>query len=96
MDKELVYKTISDYFSNQKVSKVYLFGSMAKGSDKESSDIDLIVYLMESVGLMKLIEYKLDLEERLHKKIDLHTPNSISKYMLPLIQKDWTLIYERK
>ena len=45
---------------------------------------------------MKLIEYKLDLEDKLHRKIDLVTPASISPLIFPLIQKDWQLIYERK
>ena len=37
---------------------------------------------------MKLIQYKLDLEDQLHRKVDLVTPASISLLIFPLIQKD--------
>ena len=38
---------------------------------------------------------KFDLEERLHKKIDIVSSNAISNYILPFINKDKRLIYER-
>ncbi|MBP7284671.1 MAG: nucleotidyltransferase domain-containing protein [Leptospiraceae bacterium] len=91
-----IAETISEYFKDKKINKVYLFGSFAKGLEIATSDIDLLVELSESIGFMKLIEYKLDLEDKLHRKIDLVTPASISPLIFPLIQKDWQLIYERK
>ena len=91
-----IAETISEYFKDKKINKVYLFGSFAKGLEIATSEIDLLVELSESIGFMKLIEYKLDLEDKLHRKIDLVTPASISPLIFPLIQKDWQLIYERK
>ncbi len=91
-----IIETISNYFKDKKINKVYLFGSFAKGLEVEASDIDLLVELSETIGFMKLIEYKLDLEDKLHRRIDLVTPASISPRIFPLIQKDWKLIYERK
>ena len=80
----------------QTISDYYLFGSFAKGLEKDSSDIDILVELSESIGFMKLIQYKLDLEDQLHRNVDLVTPASISPLIFPLIQKDRKLIYERK
>ena len=92
----LFVQTISDYFKDKKINKSYLFGSFAKGLEKDSSDIDILVELSESIGFMKLIQYKLDLEDQLHRNVDLVTPASISPLIFPLIQKDRKLIYERK
>ncbi len=72
-----------------------MFGSYAKNLEKENSDIDILIELSQSVGLMKLIEYKLDLEDLLHLKVDLLTPASISPKIFSLIEKDLKLIYER-
>lgn len=94
--KEKVYQTISNYFKTKNVKKVFVFGSFAKNEEREDSDIDLMIELSQSVGLMKLIGYKQDLEDILHRKVDLLTPASISNRILPLIQKDLQLIYERK
>jgi predicted nucleotidyltransferase len=41
------------------------------------------------------VKMKQDLEDKLHKKIDLVSSNAISKHMLPFINSDKTLIYER-
>ena len=87
MNQEII-QTISEYFKTKKINKAYLFGSFAKGIETDTSDIDILVELSESIGFMKLIEYKLDLEEKLNKKIDLVTPASLSPRILPLIQKD--------
>ncbi|WP_293875422.1 nucleotidyltransferase domain-containing protein [Flavobacterium sp.] len=34
---------IKDFFSKQPVLKAYLFGSYSRGTENESSDIDLLV-----------------------------------------------------
>lgn len=95
MNQEMI-QSISDFFKTKKINKAYLFGSYAKGTETDASDIDILVELSESIGFMKLIEYKLDLEDKLHRKIDLVTSASLSPRILPLIQKDWKLIYERQ
>jgi uncharacterized protein len=94
-NKESIYQIISGYFQDKSVNKASMFGSYAKDLEKENSDIDILIELSQSVGLMKLIEYKLDLEDLLHLKVDLLTPASISPKIFPLIEKDLKLIYER-
>ena len=55
------------------VARVQLFGSMAKGIARESSDVDLLVeYSPETrVGLLEMGALKEDLEERLGCRVDL-------------------------
>ena len=38
-----IYEQISEYFATQPVLKAWVFGSFARGEEREDSDIDLIV-----------------------------------------------------
>ena len=89
-------KTIADYFQNTPVLKAFLFGSFSREDALNDSDIDILVELDYSkhIGL-EFVKMKLDLEEMLHKKIDLVSSNAISKHVLPFINNDKKLIYER-
>lgn len=89
-------KAIADYFQNTPVLKAFLFGSFSRDEAEENSDVDILVELDYSkhIGL-GFVKMKLDLEEKLHKKIDLVSSNAISKHILPFINSDKTLIYER-
>jgi predicted nucleotidyltransferase len=86
---------LKDFFSQTEVIKVYLFGSRSRGEEKEDSDVDLLVYFPEDVNLLKIAKFKGTLEKKIHQKIDLLTPESISEKILPYIKKDMRLIYER-
>ncbi|MFM1961779.1 MAG: hypothetical protein RLZZ172_624 [Bacteroidota bacterium] len=89
-------KTITDYFRNMPVLRAFLFGSFSREDALADSDVDILVELDYSkhIGL-GFVKMKLDLEEKLHKKIDLVSSNSISKHILPFINNDKKLIYER-
>jgi len=89
-------KTISDYFRNTPVLKAFLFGSFSREDALDDSDVDILVELdyTKHIGL-GFIKMKIDLEDKLHKKIDLVSSNSISRHLLPFINNDKKLIYER-
>jgi predicted nucleotidyltransferase len=89
-------KTIADYFRNMPVLRAFLFGSFSREDALSDSDIDILVELDYSKHIgFGFVQMKLDLEEKLHKKIDLVSSNSISKHILPFINNDIKLIYER-
>jgi len=73
-----------------------LFGSYARASADEQSDIDIFVELDYSkpIGL-EFVKMKLDLEKLLNKKVELVTSKGVSKHILPFIEKDKQLIYAR-
>ena len=89
-------KRIRDYFKNQPVKKVYLFGSHSRDSAAENSDVDILVELDHSkpIGL-KFVRMKLELESLLKTKVDLLSDKAISKYIRPYVEKDKDLIYEK-
>src|SRR5690242_10655175 len=87
---------LQQYFAGIPVKKAYLFGSMARNEASTESDIDILVELdhSEPIG-MKFFLYQSDLEELLHKKVDLVTTEGLSRHVKPFVDKDKVLIYER-
>ena len=59
-----------------KITNVRLFGSVQKGSDCQSSDVDFLVHLPKVVGLWELAGLHTDLETLLQKKVDLVPDNA--------------------
>lgn len=52
---------------------VRVFGSVAKGLDKEGSDLDLLVDLPRGTSLLRIVGLQLDIEDALGVKVDLCT-----------------------
>ena len=88
--------TISNYFRDKPVLRAFLFGSSSRNEATELSDVDILVELdyTKHIGL-GFVKMKLELEEQLHKKVDLVSSNAVSEYILPFINNDKMLIYER-
>ena len=85
---------IRTYLKDKPIIKAYLFGSYVRGEANEQSDIDLLVELdyTQKIGL-KFVQWQLDLEELLQKKVDLISENGVSKYIKPIIDKEKVLIF---
>lgn len=67
---------ISPIAAKHNVTKVFLFGSYARGTATKDSDIDLLVeFTTPAVSLFKIIDLRDSLEDALDKKIDvIHGP----------------------
>lgn len=90
-------KLIAQYFSTQPVLRAFLFGSYSRRDANESSDIDILVDLDYSRHIgFGFVAIKEGLEKTLHRKVDLVSSKAISKHILPFIEKEKQLIYERK
>ena len=73
MSPEMI-KTIQDYFKTQPVLKAWVFGSYARGEEREDSDIDLLVsfdHEHAKIGLFKYCAMIMDLEKLLNREVDL-------------------------
>ena len=43
MNRETMTRKIAEYFKTQPVLKAWLFGSFARGEEREDSDVDLLI-----------------------------------------------------
>ncbi|AXV40745.1 nucleotidyltransferase family protein [Methanobacterium sp. BAmetb5] len=75
---------IKDKYS---VTKIGVFGSYARGEEKESSDVDVLVEFDEAT-YHNFIELIFFLEKLLDKKVDLVTTTGLSPYMKPTVEKE--------
>ena len=85
---------LMDIFQRNNVNRIALFGSFARGDAGPESDIDLLVTFSGRVGLMALVRLERELSERLNRKVDLLTENSISPYLRDRILREQKVIYE--
>jgi predicted nucleotidyltransferase len=68
------------------VQRIGLFGSFAKETAQESSDVDLVVELQRPIGLrfMEMVDY---LEALLGRRVDVLTPAGLRGIRLPEVAR---------
>ena len=69
-------------------ANVRLFGSAARGEDRQNSDVDLLVSLERGRTLMDLARLELRLEQLLGRHVDVVTEESIRSALRPDITRD--------
>ena len=67
---------------------VRLFGSAARGEDRPNSDVDLLVEMESGRSLIDLVALGQDLEELLHRKVDVLTDGSVHPAIRPHVLAD--------
>ena len=90
---EQIKQTVSEYFKDKPVKKVYLFGSYATGEANEESDVDLLVDLDYSkrIGL-NFYGWYVDLENKLSKKVDVVPADCLYDDLKPAVERDKILL----
>ncbi|MCK4398380.1 MAG: nucleotidyltransferase family protein [Methanophagales archaeon] len=54
-----------------KVKEIGIFGSIMRGEEKETSDVDILVEFKEPIGLFKFLELEEYLSDLIGRKVDL-------------------------
>lgn len=92
-----IVQSIQDYFSQQPVNKVWLFGSFSRMEEKMDSDIDILVDLDRSahIGLIQYAGMVNALEHILGRKVDLVAEGAVKPFAQESINHDKVLVYER-
>ena len=72
-----------------------LFGSHVRGTARDDSDIDVLIEFEPeaTVGLFEFIEIQEQLSEALGRKVDLLTPEALSKYFRDEVLKEAEPVY---
>jgi predicted nucleotidyltransferase len=73
---------------------VGVFGSVARGEDTSTSDLDLMVKFSKRKSLLDIVRLERELSTVLGKKVDLLTEAAISPYLRDRILSELRVIYE--
>ena len=86
--------TVTDYFKDKPVKKVYLFGSYARGEADEKSDVDLGIEMEEvRMNMWQYAGMALGLEEVLSSKVDMIETRLMHSWVKRNFEKEKIEIY---
>lgn len=92
MKKEEVLKTLGrlkEYIHvHYAVKEIGLFGSVAKGSQKKGSDIDVLVEFEENADLFSLVGLSDFLTEKLKHEVDVVPKRALRRELRASVTKD--------
>lgn len=77
------------------VTKAGLFGSTARGEDGPNSDIDVLVSFPPRKSILDLIRLQNNLQQALHKQVDIVTYDSLYPPLRERILKEQQVIYDQ-
>ena len=89
VQKNIIINTIMPF----RPVKIGVFGSAARGTETDNSDIDILYQLENAIGLFSLVRIKDSLEKKLHKKVDLVSEKYVHPKLKPYIMNDLKIIY---
>lgn len=97
MSTKVMSQIIADYFKTKPVLKAWIFGSYARGEQREDSDIDILILPDKSqhFSLFTLSEIYEDLKDLLGCEVDLITEGGLMPFARESADRDKILIYER-
>lgn len=77
------------------ITRLRLFGSVARGEDQEGSDIDLLVDFGTRKSLLDHVRIERELSELMGRPVDLLTERALSPHLRERIIESARLVYER-
>ncbi|MCR4919045.1 MAG: nucleotidyltransferase domain-containing protein [Prevotella sp.] len=98
MSTHAITQQIAEYFKTQPVLKAWLFGSYARGEQREDSDVDILVeYDKEArISLLTISHMMGELEKSTGRRIDLVEDGCLMPFAAESANHDKLLIYERR
>lgn len=91
-----ISRKIIPTLKRQGVVKAALFGSVVRGETKKKSDIDILVRFNQRKSLLDLVRLQFILEDKLKKKVDLLTYDSVHPLLRNIILNDQQVFYEKR
>ena len=76
-------------------NRIGVFGSYSRNEMTQESDIDILYNFQKRISFFDLVGLKLELEDILHRKVDLVSEKSVDKYIKPFILKDLKIIFQK-
>ena len=76
------------------IGRLRVFGSVARGEESETSDVDLSADFTRRKSLLDLGRLEREFSERLGRKVDLFTERALSPYLRDRIVRESRVVYE--
>jgi len=91
------HECLARFCRERGIRKLSLFGSVLRGDfDPERSDVDVLVELTpERLPGWEFFRWHEELSPILGRKVDLHTPNSLSEYFRDEVVREALPLYEQ-
>ncbi len=86
---------VRDVTSSYDIDRVYLFGSYARGSAGDDSDIDLCLETGPTFSLFSAGGFQQDLSGLLQRPVDVVTERALYDFVSSSYLRDRVLLYER-
>lgn len=95
--KEDLLRIFEGLEKKEEVQKLSIFGSYVYGKPDIKSDVDILIEFKpdSTAGLLELASFKRSFEKGIGKKVDLLTPNALSKYFRTEVLNNSQVIYEK-
>lgn len=83
--------------AKQPIRKAWIFGSCARGEERPTSDVDILVQYDDAVpiSLFTISKIGLMLKRLLNREVDLAEQDGVLPFAIEGVNRDKILIYER-
>src|SRR3954452_21232796 len=92
MDRQAILNVLNSQAAGLRgrygIKTLAVFGSMARGDDREGSDVDILVTFEGQPTFDSFMGLKLDLEALLGRPVDLGTPETLRPEMRAAVERD--------
>lgn len=92
---EIPHERIAGFCRKHRIRRLALFGSVLRGDFRADSDVDVLVEFEPDarVGLFSLGAMELELTDLLGRKVDLRTPEELSRYFREQVTEGAEVLY---
>ncbi|HEU0079524.1 MAG TPA: nucleotidyltransferase family protein [Longimicrobiaceae bacterium] len=92
---QIPHQRIADFCREHRIRRLRLFGSVLRDDFRSDSDVDILVEFEPGtiVGLITLAALEIELGGIIGRKVDLRTPNDLSRYFRQQVLDSATVLY---
>jgi predicted nucleotidyltransferase len=93
IDLKAITEDVKPILMQYDVKFAGIFGSYARGDEKPSSDVDILIDFNKPISFVEFFNMKESISEKLEKEVDIVSAKSILPYFKDYINKDLKIIY---
>jgi len=96
LEQKIPKGKLVDFCKRNRITKMSVFGSAIRDQLGPDSDIDLLVEFEKdhTPGLFSIVRMEMELTEMLGRKVDLRTPEDLSRYFRDEVVKNARIQYQ--